>query len=421
MIRTTTLAAVLAITTVGLVGCSKEKNDESNSEATATKTTAGNAETTSTAVDPKATDPAPPAKEKAVPATDIKIDEEVMAEIKSIASTCEVLPERMTVTCANKEDETLKNVFYGYGDKAKDRVATIGTFAVALSDKDPKIQTIAAKLLGSKFSQGWGPKVAVGQVDASVAALLRAAIPTLPGDYPARNAVVATVYASSLSDTDAEMHAFLEGAEDEHVQRSGWEATMFYGRMKAFDKVQALAASGEPKKILTAVTAANNMFKYTDEERAKVCPWAHALLGADAEDVKESDIFEEAGYVLTKCSGEWVDKLLDWGEAQEEKNVFDRKYYFVYRELCHSVMKGVDKVGATPEQCNRNFAFLEKAANNKGIEPKFRAWALDSISYARRDEASYKLMKKYKKSKVPEIKKVAEDALEMLEGYVKKK
>ena len=30
-------------------------------------------------------------------------------------------------------------------------------------------------------------------------------------------------------------------------------------------------------------------------------------------------------------------------------------------------------------------------------------------------------MKKYKKSKVPEIKKVAEDALKMLEGYVKKK
>lgn len=418
MIRTMTLAAVLAITATGLIGCAKEKKDEASAQETAGKTAAGNTEAIP---EPKTTDIGEPSVKDTALAGDIKIDEEVMAEIKKIASTCEVLPERMTVKCANKEDETLTKEFYGYGDKKKERVSTIGTFAVALSDKDPKVQTVAAKLLGSKFQQGWGPDVAVGQVDKKVAALLRATIPTLPGEYPARNAVVATVYASSLSDTDAEMHAFLEGAEDEHVKSKGWGASMFYGRMKAFDKVKGLAATGEPAQILAAASAANNMYKYTDEERAIVCPWAHTLLGADAEDAKESDVFEQAAYVLTKCSGEWVDKLLDWGEAQEKKNVFDRKYYFVFRGLCHSVMKGVDKVGATPEQCNRNFAYLEKTANNKNIEPKFRAWALDSISYARRDETSYKLMKKYQKSKVPEIKETAEKALKMLEGYIKKK
>lgn len=417
MIRTTTLAAVLAITFAGLPACKEDKNEKAKPQEASAKTTAANAETPT---EPKANKPAPPAEDKPAPAADVKVDDEVMAAIKKIASACEVVPESMSVTCANKEDDVLTN-FYGYGENLKERVATIGTLAVALSDKDPKVQTVAAKLLGSKFSSGWGEKVAVGQVDKNVAALLRKAIPTLAGEYPPRNAVVATVYASSLSDTDAEMHAFLEGADDKHVKSMGWGATMFYGRMKAFDKVQGLATSGEPKKILTAVTAANNMYNYTDEEKAKLCPWAQSLLGADAEDVKESDIFEKAGYILTKCSGEWTDKLLDWGEAQEQKNVFDRKYYFVYRELCHSFMKGVSKVGATQEQCNRNFKFLEKTANNKNIEPQFRAWALDSISYARRDEASYKLMKKYKKSKVPEIKKTAEDALKMLETYVKKK
>lgn len=420
MIRTKTLTALLAVAAMS-TACSKDKKDETE-QATVAKTTASN---TNPAVAPAGKDKEPTAVKPETPvapsATTVKVDDEVMAAIKTIASSCEVDPERMSVKCANKEDDVLTKDFYGYGDKEKDRVATIGTFALALNDSDPKIQTIAAKLLGSKFSQGWGPKVEVGQVDKEVAKLMRDAIPKLPGKYQARNAIVPTMYASSLSGTDAEAHALLEGSKDEYLQSSGWGASMFYGRMNAFEKVSGLAASGDTKKLLSALTAANNMYKYSDEERTTICPWAQGYLGSDPEGAKESDVFEKAGFILTKCNGEWVDKLLDWGEAQEKENVFDRKYYFVYRELCHSVMKGVDIVGATQEQCDRNFKYLEKASNNKKIEPQFRAWALDSISYARRDEKSYKLMKKYKKSKVPEIKKVAEDALKMLEGYVKKK
>jgi len=415
MIRVRTLPALLALFMSLQLACSKKDEGDGAKEPPETQTAkADTAEPKAAAVEDKADET------KAAAASSIGVDDEVMAEIKTIASSCGVEPKNARIDCRNKEKTKLYDELFGHGDKAKSRVATIGTVAVALADPDAKIQTVAADLLGSRFSQGWGEGVAVGQVDKPAAALLRQTLPSL-GQYQGRRAVTAIVYASSLSGTDAEMYRVLEANPDEYLRDSGWEASMFYGRMNAFEKIKGLADTGDPKKILVALTAATNMYDYTDEERASLCPWAHGLIGADPEGAEESDLFEKAGYVLTRCGGEWIDKLLDWGEAQRKKNVFDRKYYFVYRELCHSIMKGVAKVAATPEQCERNWKFLEATANTKGIAPKFRAWALDSISYSRRDERSYKLMKKYAKSKVPEIKKVAQDALKMLEGYVGKK
>lgn len=410
--RAHTLFAVVAAIALCAASCSKKDAGSTKQEAPAADTAKVVAEVGPAAGTKAATEAAPAASQ-------IAVVDEVMAEIKAVASSCGVEPKRGRIDCKNKENAKLYDELYGYGATSLSRVATIGTVAVALADADPKVQTVAADLLGSRFGMGWGEGVAVGQVDKAVAALLRATLPGL-GEFQARRAVTAVVYASSLSGTDAEMIGVLEAHGDEYVRKSGWEAIMFYGRLNAFDKIKALAASGDPKQTLVATTAVHNMYKYTNEERAAVCPWAHGLVGADPDGAKESDIFEKAGYVLTRCGGEWIDKLLDWGEAQRAKNIFDRKYYFVYRELCHSVMKGVVEVGATPEQCERNWKFLEETANTAGIDAKHRAWALDSISYSRRDEGSYKLMKKYAKSKVPEIKKVAEDALKMLEGYVKK-
>ncbi len=417
MIRIRTLSTLLALGLFLQPACGKDdKGKGGDKKSPGTEQPA----TDTPASDPKRAGADKPATAPAIDASSITVDEEVMAEIKTVATACKVEPKNARIDCRNKEKTKLYDELYSYGSKAKSRVATIGTMAKALADPDAKVQTVAADVLGARFGSGWGEGVAVGQVDKAVAELLRQTLAKL-GKYQGRRAVTAMMYASSLSATDAAMYAIIEAHADEYVRQRAWEASMFYGRMNAFDKIKGLAASGDPEQILIAVSAANNMYDYTDDEKAKVCPWAHGLLGADPEGAEESDIFEQSGYVLTRCSGEWVDKLLDWGDAQRQKNIFDRKYYFVYRELCHSVMKGVVKVGATPEQCERNWKFLEATANTKGIEAKFRAWALDSISYSRRDERSYKLMKKYRKSKVPEIKKVAETAIKMLESYVKKK
>ncbi len=409
MIRITTLTTIFAVSVLGLSGCEQEKITKGSQSELRDSHNPG--------ASPKARKRRRPTSR---PGAKVTANSEVMAEIKAIASKCKVEPKNMQVKCANKENAKLENDFYGNGKNAKDYASTLGTFALALHDSDPKIQTVAARVLGTKFARSWGPNVAIGAVNKKVAALMRKAIPTL-GKYQARNAIVATVYASSLSNSDKELYTLLSSSDDIYLKSKGWAATMFYARMKAFPKIKALAGSGDSKAILSALTAVNKVPKYSNAEKAKLCPWAHRFLGSDSTGAKESKNFEQAGYVLTKCSGEWVDKLLDWGEAQQAKKTFDRRYYFVYRGLCHSFMKGVHKVGATPKQCNRNYSFLEKVANTDGILLKSRAMALTAISYQRRDEKSYKLMIKYAASPVPELKAAATKALKTLERYTTKK
>jgi hypothetical protein len=229
------------------------------------------------------------------------------------------------------------------------------------------------------------------------------------------------VQAASLADLDAEAYAVLEAHDDEYFVLAGWTASTTYGRLKPFDKLDAMAKSGDPKKLLAAVSALNALPSPTGDENAKICPWAEPYLGADAPEVEESEIFEQAGYILTGCRGEWIDKLLAFGEAQRAKNRFDRRYYFVFRDMCFGgFMGGEENANATEAQCEANYAFLEKVVNTEGVPAEGRGLALGAIGYQRRDEKSLKLMKKYLKSKVPEIKETAEEYKKMLEeSYVK--
>ena len=111
MIRTKTLTALLAVAAMS-TACSKDKKDEAGEQKPAAKTTSSE---TKPAVVPAAkvekpsavTDEKPAAK---TPATKVKVDDEVMAAIKTIASSCEVDPERMSIKCENKEDEVTISV-----------------------------------------------------------------------------------------------------------------------------------------------------------------------------------------------------------------------------------------------------------------------------------------------------------------------
>jgi hypothetical protein len=356
----------------------------------------------------------------APPTASISVDAEVMAAIKAVATACTVEPKDMKVACTGGEDKKLNDELLGYSGRAP--AAAIPTLAVALADADPKVATVAAAALGgSRFSGAWGEGVAVGAVAKDVARLLLATVEKLPtiGEYHARRVIAPVMAAASLADLDGEAHAMLERHPDRWVAQGGWKASTLYGRLKPFPKLEAMAKDNAAAPTLLAATALNSFYQITDEERTTLCPWAVSKLGVDAAGT-EAEIFGQAGAILTNCKGEWIDQLQDFADAQLAKKVFDRQYYFVFRELCHDFIKGQTTDRATEAQCNRNFAFLEKAANTEGVEPVNRGYALDAISYQRRDAASLKLMQKYKKHKVKEIAATAQAAITMLEGYVKK-
>ncbi len=418
-----TWVAIVALVAAG--ACSKKEDAGAAKPAGDPKATAGEpaakapGTAAATAATPPPADPVAKEPPPVAPASAIKVDDEVMAAIKAVVASCEIDPKAMSIKCAGDEDKKINDGFLGYGEGARTPVALIPTVAVALADPDPKMQTVAASMLGSsRFSGAWGEGVKVGDVSKEVATTLLKAIGGL-GEYQARRSMPAVMLAASLADADAEAYALLEGHADKYVVSSGWKASTLYGRLKPFAKLEAMAAAGDPAQTLLAATALNSFYQITDEERATLCPWAFGKIDADAPEVEEAEIFGQVGAILTKCRGEWVDKLLAFGEAQRAKKKFDRQYYFVFREMCHDFIKGESNANVTEAQCNANYKFLEAVANTDGVPPTFRGYALDSISYQRRDATSLKLMKKYAKHKVPEIKTTALEAIKMLEGYVK--
>ncbi len=414
------MTAVLALA-VGGVGCKKKENEgktkqkpAANTKTNKVTTPAGSDTKTPAGSDTKAPDKTPdkPAANK------INVDPTVMSAIKAVASGCEIDVKNMRIKCAKGEYKALEKM-YGY-TKPKSRVATIGTFAVALGDADAKVRTVAANLLGGKFNYSWGKDAVVGSVNPDVATALLAALPKL-GKYQGRRAVNAIAYAATLAKQEGALFKTLDASPDKYVKRKGYEGSMFYGRMSSFPKVAELAKSSDTNERLSAVIAVHKMPKFTDQEKAIVCPWALEQAKFDGDKDESSPVFEYAGYVATRCRGESIDKLLAFGEAQLKKGKFNRQYYFVYRGICFSMVRALLKEPGVKKQCNRNYAFLEKVTNNKKIKPEFRGLALDAISYQRRDAKSLKLMQRYKNHKVADIKKRANDAIKMLKSYVKKK
>ncbi len=407
------LTIALGIAALAAVGCGKKEEDDKGDKSAPAKDPAAGA------VEPGKDKPAEP--DKAAPpkktGPQLDVDAEVMKAIDAVVAGCEIKTDSMQITCKSGEDKALTDMI-GYSAPKKTAMGTIATFATALADDDAKKRTVAAYVLGSKFTSGWGD-VKKGALEKAVADVMLGAVPRL-GQYQGRRAITAVSYAAGLADHTDKLIETLDASKDAYLKNSGYKASMFYGRMAMFPKIQELAKSDDAEVRLAAVSAAANFYKYTDEEKAELCPWAVEQMPGDGDEVEESAIFEQAGYVLQRCGGEWVDKLLDFGEKQlKEKNRFDRRYYFVFRNICFSMMG--EKSAGDDKQCKRNYKFLEKAANNKKLSSQNRAFALDAIPYQRRDKKSLKLMKKYAKNKDPEIKKTAQEAIKMLESYVKKK
>ncbi|MEZ4398858.1 MAG: hypothetical protein R3B06_02475 [Kofleriaceae bacterium] len=399
-----------------VAACGKKDAGDKPAAAPATAPTPGTPATPPSGTAAAPTPVAPPA-----PATSsIKVDDELLAALKAEVAACTIEPKDMKIACPGGEDKHVKDELLGYSGRAQ--VAAVPTLAVALADADPKLATVAADALGgSRFTGGWGEGVAVGAVSKDVARLLLATVEKLPaiGPYQARRVIGPVVLAASLADLDADAHAMLERHPDEWVQRGGWKASTLYGRLKAFPKLEVMSKDESPAPTLVAATALNSFYKLTDDERATLCPWAVSKLAITGPGA-EAEVFGQIGAILTNCKGAWIDQLQDFGDAQLAKQVFDRQYYFVFRELCHDFIKGQTTDRATAAQCERNFKFLEKVANTDGIAPADRGRALDAISYQRRDATSLKLMQKYKQHKVKEIAEAAQAAIKMLEGYVQK-
>ena len=346
----------------------------------------------------------------ATPTPTEAVDAEIMAEFKAVANACEIDTKVSKVNCPNAEDKKLKSYFFGR--EAKSKLATIATVAEVLADPDPRLQTLAAVTLSANFgARRFGKDAIPGSVHKKVSQKLRDSIEKL-AEVQALQAITPTVFASGLSNSNAEAFTLLDGISSKQIQATGWGAVMVYGRMSAFDKIKEMAASRDPFLTRQAMKAVSEMRGHTAEELAVLCPWATTMLGAEIEGAPDSYLSDKAGLLLSKCGEKSIDAILDWGESQLAKGIFTWGNTAIYHTLCR-----IDGA-ASPTQCSRAVELMSTVASSDTIEPKVRGRALTNLARfenASGDKKILTILKKFAQSDVPKIKKAADLAIIKLE------
>ncbi len=332
-------------------------------------------------------------------ASALKQNPQVMEHLKKISDGCTVSIDSASVySCKNKEDSALSDFIRQ--SRPKD---LFETYASLLTSTDAKMRAVAIAEANYTFS--------------SLDKDLRKANSTKP---------VATAFLDALAKDDGAAAriagpavdlGFIAGLKDRvikvtdgintNARNTAYRTFMEYGRLDALPKLQEVAKQKD--FAVAALAAPRNMYDWTEAEKAQICPWAKGYL-SDGVNATAA----EAAYTAIKCKGEYIDALQDEGEKRLKNKQFENPFAMTFREVCFEFIGGITGQAGQNPQCKRNYAFLEKVTNDESVKADVRGMSLWNIYYQRRDKESLALMRKYEKSKVPEIAKRAKEAIDSL-------
>jgi len=396
----TLLLVTLLAMSLGACGKKGDKKDDGKPAGDMTADMGGDMG----AVAPK---PAEPEKPK------VAIDEAFMKSLKAIVADCEIGPDDTYLSkCKGKLADELVDAYREHKDKKFED--TLDTLAVALTDKDHALNVVAAEFINGMYSNITNVGERAMKFDKDAAGRFLAAVGKVKSPSMLGRLAIAVTYIATLAEQDKALFELIEAQKDIRPYVLG--KVMQFGRMRVFPKVQEYAKSTEAPVAAAAVSAPLSMYDTTADEAKVICPWALGFLTSEVD-----QIFSNAGFNLIRCKGEYIDKLLDEGEKRLKEDKFNRDYYFVFRDICFSMMAGAIKEPGVEAQCDRNYKFLESVAKNKKIDGEFRALALDAIYYQRRDKKTLDVLKKYANDKDAKIKEMVKKDIESLKTHYKVK
>jgi hypothetical protein len=320
----------------------------------------------------------------AKPAVSPDVDLEMLSSIVGMADSCKVDVAQGILSCSKGEERAIISKF---ATNQRSRVKAIPTFTAALKHGRQEVRAVGASLLHSTFASSWGPDAQPGAVPPAHAEDFLSAVLAL-GPAQLRQALPAAVHASTLSGRTEGLHAAL-GKLPPESKPVAYRHLMTHGRLQAFEKVKTLANDKETAIVLAAIENPRNMNTWTDAEQAAICPWAVEFL----KDTRPVVVAKAAG-VLSSCSGEHIDRLLDMIDAAlTAKTLFTAKIS-AFRDLCLTRLRTSGR-GPTEAQCNRARKLLEDAAASKALDAQSRGMALVALAHQWPDARTLALAKRF--------------------------
>lgn len=329
------------------------------------------------------------------------VDQQLAAQLKHIASSCNVEPASGAVTCENGEDRRLTSEFIS---NKRSKVKSLETFAAALESKDAKELAVAASVLYESMRANLGAEVAKGSVSEEQARGLVDRLKELP-KAQARQVAPAAVHAAVLAGDEDHLYQVLDS--DSSLAAAAYRYLMVHGRLGSFAKVQELAQSANAALALAALEAPRNMQTWSAKDRATICPWAEKLLPE-----KRPMVSARAAGLLARCSGSSVDLLLDDGEAAVKDGTFTLSKLAAYRDVCSASRRRKGEI--TDAQCLRNRVLLTSVVKNAKADSRTRAQALTAVAYQWPDDETLQLAASLEKGQPRELTSIAAKTSERL-------
>ncbi|MBL8740589.1 MAG: hypothetical protein JNK04_05840 [Myxococcales bacterium] len=335
-----------------------------------------------------------------VPPPKLAANAVVLDHLKKLGEACTVnIASAQAYQCKGREDETLRE--WVATNKPKDLWETL---ASVVQNGDEKARAVAIAQLNGTYAR-MDNDLRKGNATRGVSTALLDALEK--NDQHAFALARPATYAATLAGDNERRVRVTDALTNKDAKKQVYRSMMTHGRLELFPEIQKAAKTDE--LVVAALASPRELHKWTDAERSAVCPWAKGFLG----DAKQ-EVAAEAGYLAVKCKGDLVDALLDEGDRRLAAKDFKNPFAMVFREICFEFMSGVTGQAGLDAQCKRNFAFLEKVANDESVDSKVRGMSLWNIYYQRRNQESLDLMRKYEKHKDPEIQKRAKEAIDSL-------
>ncbi len=347
---------------------------------------------------------APSASSAKVSAPPPGVDAALLSKLNEISKGCKVDVSEGSVNCPEGEHRTLVSEFIS---NTRSRPAAVATLSYALRDETPGMRAVAANVLYSAFRSPWGPDLHRGAVSDADAAALLAATMALPKTQ-ARQAIPAAVHAAMLSNQASALYAALDKANESQLRVIASRYLMTHGRLEAFPKVQELSRDSNAAVVLAALESPENMYNWTTAEQETICPWARELLNDS-----RPPVAAKAMGLLGNCSGSFVDKLLESGEAALKAGDFSTPQLAAFRDLCSPARRGQPN-GPSEAQCQRSRKLLEKVVDSKTLPEQVRSNALISLAYQWADEETLKFAQSQSKSSNRSLAEHAQRTVERL-------
>lgn len=328
----------------------------------------------------------------------------LVEHVKAHVDKCTVNVEKgQAYSCKDRVTDALAT--YIRGQKPTDFASTM--IELVRKKDDEKMSAAAVALLSEQFDnlgEEGKRKNASPEVTKSALAML--------GDSADNRAMrLAPVVAQlgTLSGSLDELYAAIDAHPVKDARDNAYRNLLVYGRLKTLPKLQEVAEK-KPEHAAAALDAVRRIpSKLSEEERAKICPWAKGYLAN-----KDLSVASIAGDGMVRCKGEYIDALLAEAETRLKDKEFKDPFSQVLREPCFEMVQDVTKKEASEAQCEAVYAFLEKVANDATVADPVRGLALWNIYYQRRDDKTLKLMRKYEKHSNAEVSKRAKEAIDSL-------